>query len=178
MTDIDLLLVPVGVGLTVLCQLLPFPHGSFRRHDQRVAARVVALVLDEQLAEVVEVEGRLRNQASARSDIAGVERRETGITAEDPEDPDALVRAERRALPVDQVLGARDGRGEPDAVLTTPHVVVHGLRDRDHRHATIVQMRREAQRVVATDGNQRPHPELLQLVHDHGSEVVKVAVER
>ena len=93
---------------------------------------------------MVEVEGRLGDEAAGRCHVGRVERGEAAVAAEDPEDPDALVRPERRALPVDGLLGAGDGGREADAVLGALDVVVHGLGDGDERHAVVVQRLRDS----------------------------------
>ena len=72
--------------------------------DERVVDWVQRVVVDEHGAQVVEVERRLREDAARRGDVGRVQRREARIAAEDPEDADALVRAQRRALAVDRSL--------------------------------------------------------------------------
>jgi hypothetical protein len=79
------------------------------------------------------------------------------------------VAAQRRPLPIDQLLRPRDRRREADAVLGAGHVVVHRLRDRDERHPAVHQDAREGQRVVATDRDERVDPEVVDVVeHDLG----------
>ena len=64
-----------------------------------------ALVLDEQFDQVVQVELVLGDQAAGAGDVGRVEGGEARVAAEDAEDADPLVRAERGPLAVDRVLG-------------------------------------------------------------------------
>ena len=94
-----------------------------------------ALLGDEQVDELLEVDRVLGDDAAVGGDVGGVEGGEAGVAPEDPEDADPLVRADGGALPVDGGGGPGDGGGEADAVLGALHVVVHGLGDAHHLDA-------------------------------------------
>src|SRR6266508_1395844 len=121
----------VGIGLAVFLHLVALPRGALAEHDQRVVAWVGALLLKEQLDQLVEIDLVLRYDAPYRGGVRGVERRKSGIAAKDAEDADSLVRTDSGALPLDGVAGAGDRGREADAVLGVADVVVHGLRDGD-----------------------------------------------
>ena len=122
------------------------------------------MVLLEDLRERLEVERELGDDAAGGRDVRGVERGEAGVAAEDPEHADPLVRAERRPLAVDDLLGARDRGREADAVLGPVDVVVHRLGDGDERHAALVQHGEKRERVVAADGHQVVEAQVLDVV--------------
>src|SRR5207302_9226579 len=119
---------------------------------ERIVAWVAALVLEQQLDELVEIDLVFGDHAADRRGERGVERGETRVAAKDAKDADALVRADRGALALDRVAGAADRRREADAVLGVAHIVVHRLRDGDDLEAETVELGRVAQRVVAADG--------------------------
>ena len=124
-----------------------------------------------------EIEGIFGNQAAGGGDVGRVQRGEARVAAEDAENADALVRAERGALARDGFLGAGDGGGKSDAIFGALDVVVHGLGNADHGKAGCGKHRGEAQRVVAADGDQATDAERLEIVdHDRG-EIVILAVE-
>ena len=87
------------------------------------------MVLGQHAGQPGDVVALLGDHAASRGHVGREEGRERGVAAEDPEDPDALVAAERRPLAVDELLGPGDRRREADAVLRTGHVVVHRLGD-------------------------------------------------
>ena len=148
-----LLAVPIRVRIAVLLHHVAFPLGALREDHQRVVARIVLLVGHQQLDEVLQADLVLRDAAPQGGDEGGVERGVAGVASKHAEHADALVRADRGALPVDGVHGACDGGRKADAVLGIAHVVVHGLGHGDDLHALPVQLRRVAQRIVAADGH-------------------------
>src|SRR5688500_11344967 len=101
----------------VLGDRAALPYSALRGDDERVPRRIVSLVFDQDLDEAIQVERRFGYEAARRGHVGRVQCAEPGVASEDAEDADALVRAERRALPVDELLGARDRSGEADAVL-------------------------------------------------------------
>src|SRR5215216_3653244 len=149
-----LLAMAVGIGLAVFLHLVALPRGALAEHDQRVVAWVGALLLKEQLDQLVEIDLVLRYDAPYRGGVRGVERRKSGIAAKDAEDADSLVRTDSGALPLDGVAGAGDRGREADAVLGVADVVVHRLRDGDDLDAEFVDLGCVTERVVAADGDQ------------------------
>src|SRR5215468_10798090 len=129
----------VSVRLTIFLQLVALPLGAFAEHDQRVVARVGALVLEEQPDELVEIHFVLRYDASDRGGICCVERRKSGIAPEDTENADPLMRSDGGALALNGVAGPRNRCREADAVLGIADVIVHRLRDCDDLYAERVE---------------------------------------
>ena len=177
LADVDLVSMPEGIRLPHLAELPASPDGALAGDQQRVVRRVERPVVGEEGGERVEVEGRLGNDAARARDVRGVPGCVAGVAAEDPKDTDALVAAERRALAVDQLLGPGHRRREPDAVLGAVDVVIHRLRDGDHREALFPDARRVAQRVVAPDRHERTDPEPLKVLEDEGREVELVLAD-
>ena len=105
----------------------------------------------------------LRNAATHRSNIRSIERRVTGITAEDPENADALVRAHRRPLTLNGIGGPANRRRKSDAVFRIADVVVHRLRNRDYLETQRIQTRGVTQRIIAADGYQIVQLQRLQI---------------
>ena len=62
LADVDLLAMTESVGFAKFGDFAAGPGRSLRDHHQRVAAGVVLLVLKQEFAEVVDVEGIFRNQ--------------------------------------------------------------------------------------------------------------------
>ena len=151
---VGLVAMAEGVRLADLGDAAALPDGALRGDDEGVVAGVGRVVGRQDGGEVLDVVGCLRDEAAAGGHEGGVEGREAGVATEDAEDADALVRADRGALPVDGITRPRDGRGEADAVLRALHVVVHGLGDGDEIGARVVQDLRVAERVVAADGDE------------------------
>ncbi len=87
----------VGVTLAVFLHLVALPLGALAEHDQRVVAWVGALLLNEQLDQLVEIDLVLGYDTPYRSGVRGVERRKSGIAAKDAENADSLVRADSGA---------------------------------------------------------------------------------
>ncbi len=136
----------------------PLPDGALAGDHEGVAGRVEAAIVGQEVRQGVEVERRLGDDAARARHVGRVPRRVAGVAAEDAEDADPLVAAERRALAVDELLGAGHRGREADAVLGAVHVVVHGLGDGDDREALAPEPGRVAERVVAADGDQRRRP--------------------
>ncbi len=118
-----------------------------------------------------QVELVLGNRAADRRHVGRVERRVAGVAAEHAEQPDAFVRADGGALPLDGRVRARDGRRKADAVLRVAHVVVHRLGDGDDFDARLVEVGGVAQRVVAADGHQVLDAQPLQVAQHLRSHV-------
>ena len=131
----------------------------------------------QQARQRVEVVRRLRDHAARRRHVRRVQRGEPGIPAEDPEDADALVRAERRPLAVDRLLRPGDRGREADAVLGPLDVVVHRLGDGHQGDARVGQDLRVGQRVVATDRHEDIDPERRQVVEDERGQVEQVLAD-
>src|SRR5262249_57204049 len=121
-------------------QLVALPLGTLAEHDQRVVAWVGALLLEEQLDQLVELHLVLRYDAPYRGRVRSVERGKSGISAKDAENANSLVRADSGALPLDGVAGAGDRGREADAVLGVADVVVHRLLDGDDLDAEFVEL--------------------------------------
>ncbi len=99
--DVHLLAVAVGVSLADVDGLVALPLGAFGENHERVVAGIGALVVHQQLDQLVEVDLVLGDGAADVGDVGGVERRVAGIAAEHAEDADALVRADGGALALD-----------------------------------------------------------------------------
>ena len=178
LAHVDLVAVAVGVRLAVFSQGSALPHGPLRRDDEGVPAGVVALVLGQDRGQAIQVEWCLGDEAPSGGDIGGEQRREAAIAPEDPEDADSLVRAKRRPLPVDHLLGPGHGRRKADAVLGSLDVVVHRLGDRDEGDPVGRQDLGEAQRVVPADCHEVVEPERLDVLQHEGSQVVQIVAGR
>ena len=63
----------------------------------RVVARVGALVLKEQLDELIEIHAVLRNDTPDRGRVCGIERGKPGVTAEDAKNADPFMRCCQRS---------------------------------------------------------------------------------
>ena len=175
--DVRLPPVPEGIGHAVLRDRSALPHRALGRDDQRVARRVAPLVLVHELHQPVEVEWRFGDEAAGRCDVGRVQRGEAGVATEDPEHADALMRPERRALSIDELLRARDGRGEADAVLGPLNVVVHRLRHSHEAHPFAHEDLGERERVVATDRHEPIEAERLDVPQDQRSQVVDAVAD-
>ena len=81
--------------LVVFVHHVALPLGALAEHNQRVIARICALLLDEHLDEFVEIDLVFGDDTADRGDVRGVERCKTGIAAEDAENADS-ARASRR----------------------------------------------------------------------------------
>ncbi len=171
LADVGLVPVAEGVSVAHIGHLRPAPDGSFGGDDERVVARVGGVIGGQQRGQRIQVVGRLRDHAACRGHVRGVQRREPGVAAEDPEHADALVAAERRPLPVDGLLGPGDRRREADAVLGALHVVVHRLRDRQQRDPGVDQDLRVRQRVVTADRDQDVDAQRREVVEDERRQV-------
>src|SRR5580698_2713921 len=177
MADIHFFSMAVGVGLSVFVHHAVGPGGSLGNDHQRIIAGIIVLVFHQEFGDAIEIEGNFGDEAARGSDVRRVERGETGIAAENAEDADAFMRAERGALAVDSVFGTRDSGGEADAVFGTVDVVVHRFGNTDYGKAAAGEDGGEAERIVAADGDQAIDAEALKIFYDDRSEVVKFAVE-
>src|SRR6516164_2158317 len=148
------LAVTVGVRLAIFLYLVALPLGALAEHDERIVARVRALLLEQQPDQLVEIDLVLRYDAPDRGSVRGVERRKSRVAAKDPENAYSFVRADSGALPLDGVAGAGDCGRETDAVLGVADVVVHRLGDGNDPGAETVELVGIAERVVAADRDQ------------------------
>src|SRR6267378_2059570 len=135
LTNVDFLAVTVGVGFPIFLDAAFFPYGAFGNDNKSVVAGIVALVVRKEFGDAIDVKGILGDEAASGSDVGGVKGGEAGVTAENAENADAFVRAERGALAGDEFLRASDGGREADAVFGALDVVVHGFGDGDDGHA-------------------------------------------
>ena len=79
-----------------------------------------------------------------------------GVAAHHLDDHDAVVRLGGRVQPVDRLGADRDRGVEAEGVVGAGEVVVDRLRDADDRRAEVrVQPRRDAERVLAADRDER-----------------------
>ena len=69
---------------------------------------------------------------------------------------------------------ARHTGAEADAVVGAGHVVVHRLRDRNHRHPVLMEVSAIAQGVVAADRDQVVDAEKVEVLDDVLGDVVDV----
>src|SRR5262249_5471458 len=152
--DARLLAVAVGVGVAVFAHLVALPLGALAEHDQRVVARVCALLLDEQADELVEIDLVFGDDAADRGGVRGIERRKAGIAAEDAENADALVRGHGGPLALDGVAGAVDGVRERDGVFGFGNVVLLLLGVGNVFDAGLFGLGRVAGRVATADGDE------------------------
>ena len=166
---------PKRVGAAVLLHLVALPGGALGEDDEHVVAGVLALLVQQQRDQLVEVDLVLGDDAAVRGDVRGVERGEAGVAPEDAEDADALVRADGGALAIDGGGGAGDGRGEADAVLGGPHVVVHRLGNADDLHAAATELGGRLEGAVAADGDERVDLQPLEVLEHLVGEVEREA---
>src|SRR5258708_6508699 len=101
--------MPEGILVAIFLWYITFPLRSFRKNDQTVIARVILLVREQYIDELLKIRDVLWNAAANRRNIRGIECRVAGIAAEHAKDSDALVRAHGRALAVNGIRGPRDG---------------------------------------------------------------------
>ena len=110
----------------------------------------------------------LRDHAASRGDIRRVQRREPGVTPEDAEHPDALVRAGvvrwRLMASFARVIAV-----EKPMQYSVLDIVVHGLGNGHERDAGVEALG-VGQRVVA-DRDQDVDAERLEVLEDHGRHV-------
>ena len=133
LADAAELAVPVGVLLAGEHHLAAGERRSLGHGHHRVVRRVRPLVLDQQPAELVDVERDLRDDGAVDArEVGGDQRRLAAVAPEQLDHRDPLVRAGARAQVVDELDAARDRGREADAVVGAVDVVVHRLRDRDH----------------------------------------------
>ncbi len=113
---------------------------------------------------MLDVEGVFRDDAAVGGAGHGrQQRRETRVAAEDLDHQKALVAAGRGAQGVGHGDGPGDAGRKTDAVVGARDVVVHGLRDRDHRHPLLVEVDTVGKSVVTADGDHGVDPEVLEV---------------
>ena len=71
-----------------------------------------------------------------------------------------------------QFDGSRHARAEPNAVIRTGNVIVHGLGDRDDLDSLFVQSVSVTQRVVAADGNEIVDAQEVEVLQNERRDVV------
>ena len=122
--------------------------------DRRVAACWKRRL--DPAGDLVDVERLLGDQDDVgAAGHAGVQRDPAGVPAHDLDDQRAVVRLGGRVQPVDR-LGRDVHRGvEAEGVVGGAEVVVDRLRHADDLHAVVVQLRRDAEGVLAADRDQR-----------------------
>src|SRR6202044_1000336 len=168
----------VSVSLSQLINLAFFPHCAFGYDDERIVARIIFLVFHQKRGDACEIKWVFRNQTASGRYIGGVQSGKTSIAAKDAENPDALMRTQGRSLPSDRFFGARDRRGESDAILGAVNVVIHRFGNADHWKSGARKHCREAQRVVASNGDQTSYSQPFQILHDDRCEIIVLPVER
>ena len=136
-------------------RVIPRHLGALGYEDHRVVAGVSVPVVDEELGEVLDVEAMLWNDATIgrarhRRQKCGV----PGVAPEHLDHEEAFVRTGRSPELVSELDGPGHASAEPDAVVRPRNIVVHRLGNRDHRYASLVQLRSIAERIVAADRNQ------------------------
>ena len=178
LADVGLVAVPECVGRAVVRDLGALPDRTLGRHDDGVMARRLDMVGGEHGRQPIDVVADLGNDAPGRRDVGGEQGREAGVAAEDPEDADPLVAAERRSLAIDELLGPGDGGREADAVLGPGNVVVHRLGNAPRARTSLAgEDAGEGQRVVAADRHEDIDAELVEVLQDERGEVEAVLVD-
>ena len=90
-----------------------------------------------------------------------------GVAAHHLDDHDAVVRLGRRVEPVDRLGRDRDRGVEAERVVGAGEVVVDRLRDADDRElALVVEARRDAERVLAADRDERVELAVGEVLYD------------
>ena len=84
-----------------------------------------------------------------------MQRDPAGVPAHDLDDERAVVRLGRRVQPVDRLRRDVHRGVEAERVIGCAEVVVDRLRHADHVHAEFGELRRHAERVLATDRDER-----------------------
>ena len=111
------------------------------------------------VADLVDVEGNLGNQNHiGRSGDTGAERDESGVPAHHFDDHDSFVAFGGRVQLVDRVRGGRNGGIESERRDRAADVVVDRFRDADDGKALLPEIKRDAQRALATNRDQRVEP--------------------
>jgi hypothetical protein len=95
-----------------------------------------------------------------------VERDVPGVAPHHLADDDAVVRLGRGVQPVDRLGGDRDGGVEPERVVRAVEVVVDRLRAAHDLHAAVEEPLRDAERVLAADGDDGADVVLVQRLDD------------
>src|SRR5579864_2471768 len=152
--DAHLLAMSECIGFAVFFYRVTLPLRTLRKDDERIIAWVVALVLDEQLDQVLQIDLVFGNATTHGCDVGRVECGVAGIASEYAKDANALVRPDRGPLPVDGVHSPRNRRRKTDAVFGVANIVVHSLWNREHLHALAIQFRSVTESIVTTDGDQ------------------------
>ena len=140
--------------------------GALGDDDDAVAAARRVAPLDA-LDDAVDVVGDLGQQDDVG--VAGdarVHRDPARVAAHDLDDHDALVRLGGGVQPVDRLGRDGDGGVEAERRLRAGQVVVDRLRDADDRHALLEEARRDPERAVAADRDQRVAADLPEPPHD------------
>src|SRR5579864_6409749 len=152
--DAHLLAMSECISFAVLLYRVTLPLRPLRKDDERIIAWVVALVLDEQLDQVLQIDLVFGYATTHGCDVGCVERGVAGIASEYAKDANALMRPYRGPLPVDGVHSPRNRRRKTDAVFGVANIVVHSLRDREHLHALAIKFGSVTESIVTADGDQ------------------------
>ena len=124
-------------------------------HDREVLAARVPF--PDRLRDLLEVDGDLGDEDHVGSAGDAAHHRDpAGVAAHHLDDHDAVVGFGRRVEAVDRLGCDEHGRVEAERVVRAREVVVDRLRDSDHRQLMLcVQARRDAERVLAADRDER-----------------------
>ena len=144
------------------------------QNDAVVGASLIS-VARKPFAEMLDVKGVFGDNAA----VGGTGHRrqessETRIASKDLDHQEALVAAGRGAQCVGHGDGTRDAGRETDAVIGAGNVVVHGLRQRDHRHPLLVQVDAVGKGVITANGDHRVNAEVLDIGQHLRSEIVDI----
>src|SRR5207248_11613287 len=100
----------------------------FGNENDRVAAGILAAVVDQQLGQTLNIEFKLWNNAAIGGPRHGRKHGgESCVAAENFQNHEALVGAGGGPQAIDHLNGASDAGAEADAVVGARNVVVHGL---------------------------------------------------
>ena len=149
--------------------------GALADHDDgELAAPVVAAA--QVVADLLDVEGPLGHEdrvgAAGQPAVGGDP---AGVTAHHLDDDDAVVRLGRRVQAVDGVRGDLDRGLEAEGEVRPGQVVVDRLRHADARDALGRELARDAERVLAADGDQRVDAERVEgPAHALGARAVRL----
>ena len=168
----------IGIrGAVCKDHLAALEHCAFRDQHHRVAAGVVIAVIDHQFGQLFDVELAFRDNAAVRRAGHGRQHgRKTGITPENLQDHEALVRAGNGAQAVGQGDGAGNTGAEADAIIGARHIVIHRFWDGNDLEALLVKANAVAERVIPADGYQVINPQEIQIFDHFGGQIVALGI--
>src|SRR5215469_8097588 len=164
--------MPECVGLAIFLHRVALPFGTFRKDGQRIVARIVSLVLNEQLDQMLEIDRIFGNATAHGGHVRRIQSGITRVAAEHPENTDPLVRSHRGTLTIDRVHGEGNRGRESNAVLGVADIVVHRLRHREYFHPLAIELRGIAQRVIAANRDQVVESERFDILQYRRSHIV------